>query len=195
MIPLTSRSGRRRGTAIALLGPDGAGKSTLAASLVGALGAETPVRTVYAGPYPAGQRRPSLAGAGTALVLCRLTWARARAAWHRARGRCVVFDRHPFDARLAPPSTQLRTRLRRGLISRAGHAPDVVLVLDAPAEVLFGRKGEHDIPRLEEQRRRYRAFAASHPAAVLLDTTRGADETLRLALIEIAGARVGRGRR
>src|SRR4029077_12808129 len=65
------------GMTVAILGPDGAGKSTLAA----ALGASfiLPSRTFYAGMYPAGRRRIRQPGLTTAAILVRL-WRLALAA-------------------------------------------------------------------------------------------------------------------
>lgn len=190
---MLSRRSRKRGLAVALLGPDGAGKSTLAGGLAESLAVEERVRIIYAGPYPKAGRRPRrLPGIGTGLVIGRLTGGRAKAMWHRALGRTVIFDRHPYDALLAPPAKRRRTDLRRAIIGRAGLPPDLILVLDAPAEVLFERKGEHDVPSLDEQRRRYASFAETRPNAVLLDTTTGAEEVRRRALAELAAIRLRR---
>ena len=172
-----------RGISVALLGPDGAGKTTLATSLIEALRRDGDVRSIYAGPYPKG------AGSATAGVIGRLTRARVRARWHRARGRCVVFDRHPYDTLVAPPSPRRRTRARRAVIARTGAPPDLLLILDAPAETLYRRKGEHDVAQLEEQRGRYRDLARANPRAVVIDTSIGASGVLAEALALIARAR------
>jgi thymidylate kinase len=164
---------------VALLGPDGAGKSTLAAALT-----ETPAlraRSVYAGLYGAATPRPPVPAPGLrlALRLARLWRLRARAACWRLRGRVVVFDRHGLDAAVAaarPGGTA--TRLRRRLLAGALPRPDVLVVLDAPAEVLLARKGEHDLATLEAQRDRYRALAARR-AAALVDATADADVVRR----------------
>ena len=62
-----------------------------------------------------------------------------------------------------------RTRLRRALLARSLPAPDLVVVLDAPADVLVARRAEHPIEVIEAQRRRYRELAASLPDGVVLD--------------------------
>jgi hypothetical protein len=54
----------------------------------------------------------------------------------------------------------------------------VLVVLDAPAEVLLARKGEHDVPALEAQRERYRALA-ERLGGVLVDAGRDADTVRR----------------
>ncbi|MFZ6004407.1 MAG: hypothetical protein ACOYXM_10800 [Actinomycetota bacterium] len=177
------------GLTVALLGPDGAGKSTLAASLVAALSSERDVRSIYAGPYPkASASARSIAGSATAAVIARLMWARVRAQWHRSRGRVVVFDRHPYDALVAPPSRRRRARMRRSLIGRTGAPPDLLLILDAPAESLYQRKGEHDVSHLDQQRHRYLELAQRNPRSVVIDTAVGADGVLSQALAQIARA-------
>ncbi len=52
----------------------------------------------------------------------------------------------------------------------AAPRPDIVLVLDAPAEVLLARKGEHDLVALERARVGYARLVADG-RAVRLDAT------------------------
>ena len=176
VLPLAAR---RRGVSVALVGPDGAGKSTLAAALTA-----TPAlraRSLYAGLYGAATPRPAISVPGLRLAarLARLWRLRARAASWRRRGRVVVFDRHGIDATVAPPRAGgPASRLRRRLLTGALPSPDVLVVLDAPADVLLARKGEHDLVTLEAQRARYRALA-TRPGAVLVDADREADAVRR----------------
>jgi thymidylate kinase len=169
----------RRGVTVALLGPDGAGKSTLAEALTG-----TPAlraRSVYAGLYGAATPRPRIPvpGARLASRLARLWRLRARATAWRLRGRVVVFDRHGLDATAAPKQAGgAAAQLRRRLLATALPDPDVLLVLDAPAEVLLARKGEHDLATLDAQRDRYRALA-DRPGGVLVDAAVDADAVRR----------------
>ena len=168
----------RSGPSVALMGPDGAGKSALISGLVDAF--PLPVRTAYLGLYPATGQRPG--GPKGIEFLRRLTtlWRRYLVArGQRWRGRLVVFDRHPLDARL-PARGRRRPvdRVRRWILGHALPMPDAVLVLDAPGVVLHARKAEFPAEVLEVERQRYRALAASLPRAALVDATRPADVVL-----------------
>lgn len=150
------------GITLALLGPDGSGKSTLADGLRRSF--FFPVRTVYMGLYGAG-RPGAKAPRGLAGRLARQWSGYLRAAYHRARGRLVVYDRYGYDALLgAAGASSVRARLRRWLLSHAVPGPDVVVLLDAPAELLHARKQEHDVATLETQRRAYLDLASRLPA-------------------------------
>ena len=162
--------------AVALLAPDGAGKSTLAAELCQSF--FFPVRQIYMGSRP--PQRPArrwTPGAGFAGLVIRY-WSRYLAArFHRGRGRLVVFDRYTYDALLPArrPLNGLR-RLRRWMLARACPAPDVIVVLDAPGEVLHERKGEHTVDHLEAQRQAYRDLLKQWPQTVVVDASRSARE-------------------
>ena len=65
--------------------------------------------------------------------------------------------------------------MRRWLLGRACPAPDLVIVLDAPGELLFDRKGEHNASLLEEQRQGYLEFRHLVPRVVVVDATKSAD--------------------
>jgi thymidylate kinase len=161
----------RPGIGVTLLGPDGVGKSSLAEAL--RTGFPTPTRTIYLGMYGAG-----LVGGGPLGFLHRLGrlwrgWLLGR--WHRWRGRLVIYDRHALDARVPGRQDGARSRVRRWILAHAIPPPELVIVLDAPAEVLFARKGEHDIATLDAQRRGYVNIARTVAGAQLVDAARDAD--------------------
>ncbi len=169
----------RPGQSVALLAPDGAGKSTVAASLSGAL--PVPVRTLYLGLYGACMPRPPIAvpGAGFLTRLTTVRWRWLVGRWHRMRRQVVVFDRHPIEARLAKPGSTALARFRQRMLARAAPLPDLVVVLDAPGTVLAARKPEHDAASLEASRMAYLALAATLPNAVVVDATQPAAEVRR----------------
>jgi thymidylate kinase len=172
---------RRRGFAVALLAPDGAGKTTLARSL-----SETfvlPVSVVYMGLYRRSggpDRRHRVPGV---FVLERLllSWGRAVVGFAaRAAGRLVVFDRYPYEALLTPPHEM--NSLGRGHRIVLGHScphPDLTILLDAPGAVLHARKPERPADDLERVRRRVADLRRRVPRAVVVDATPTFDDVRR----------------
>ena len=172
-----ARCSVRRGLSVAVLGPDGAGKSTLVAGLCAHV--PLPSRTIYMGLTGGALRHarrlriPGLVFAASAPII----WSRyLRACYHQARGRLVVFDRYVYDA-VAPPA------YRQGVLGRLGRrlsrylcpSPDLVLVLDAPGAVMHQRKGEYDADTLEDWRQRFLSLRARSSRVKVLDATRPVD--------------------
>ena len=176
---------RRRGLGVALLGPDGAGKSTLAEGVRESF--YFPTRVGYMGlyqqlrPVSAARRLPYL---GLALRLSN-HWRRyATALYHRGRGRLVIFDRYTYDyAAPGHAGASVKSRARRWLLAHASPAPNLALVLNAPGEQLFARKGEHDAARLEALGQQFVALAERLPEVEVVDATRDAD-TVRREVVE-----------
>lgn len=158
---------------IALLAPDGAGKSTLAAGLRDRL--PVPVAAVYMGLYQQrGGRRAWSRVPGLGLTAHVLTqWRRyLQARARQAQGAVVLFDRYTYDALLPArrPSSLLR-RLRRSLLAWSCPAPDLVILLDAPGVVLHARKQEHEVALLEEQRLAYLRLQPLLKRTAVVDAT------------------------
>ncbi len=172
---------RRRGLGVALLGPDGAGKSTVTAAIRDRF--FLPVHSIYMGLYPGGaSRRPRWRPPGVGLVV-RLArqWARGLSGqYHQLRGRLVLFDRYSYDSLL--PSDRPLSRLdrvRRLLLARTSPRPSLVVILDAPADVLYARKREHNVELLERQRQSFRSLHGRLPHSVVIDAGRDVEAVAR----------------
>jgi hypothetical protein len=96
-----------------------------------------------------------------------------------ARGRLVLHHRYLIDAlvdsrryRYAGPRWLLR------LMWRITPKPDLVMVLDAPPEMIRARKRELPLEEIARQRAAYRALVATLPNGRLLDAARPIDRTV-----------------
>ncbi|MEO6571515.1 MAG: hypothetical protein ABIO83_08200 [Ilumatobacteraceae bacterium] len=159
----------RPGVRIALLGPDGAGKSSTIDALIGAGVVSS---SVYLGVAPASEKRVrSVPGLALSATLRRLVGAWLTASVRRRRGASVALDRHPLEALIGPPTSKRTTIARRWLLAHALPSPEVVVVLMAPAEVLVERKPEHDLAEVTTKRERYLQLARDRGYPVI-DTTR-----------------------
>ena len=166
----------RPGVRVALLGPDGAGKSTT----IGALQRAGVVSsTVYLGVAPASHRSDGRSVPGVALLgtARRLVAAWLTAAARRRRGESVALDRHPLEATIGPPTSKRTTIARRWILAHLLPRPEAVVVLMAPAEVLHRRKPEHDLDDVRAKRDRYLALAQDRGYPVV-DTTADPSEVV-----------------
>ncbi len=192
-----------RGLAVALLAPDGAGKSTLAKELARDLYLRG--RLIYMGtnieastvglPTTRWLHQSLKARNGKLkkmspgrIVLKGLSfanrlaeqWYRAGAAtYHLMSGRLVVFDRYFYDSWINKRFNTPWKRLRRKLFESICPTPDLVILLDAPGELLYKRKGEHTPEWLEQQRRAYLALKDRLPQMRVVDATQTADDVRR----------------
>ena len=172
---------RPRALSVALLAPDGAGKSTLSETLQQRF--YFPVQLIYMGLYQQGDQGGKLwqlPGFSFARRLFR-QWGRYLIArYHLARRRLVVFDRYTYDAMLpAPRPLNPLKRWRRWLLAHACPPPDLVILLDAPGEMLYARKGEHSPQFLETQRQNYLQLRPHIPQMVVVDATQPPDQVRR----------------
>ena len=206
---------------VALVGADGAGKSTVTEMLERAT-LPFPVKRIYMGvnleasslmlpttrlllaakrarggrpdlvgngrsqpPVTGNGRRPWRRSVrdGTRLTVWMLEeWLRQLvAAGYTSRGYLVVFDRHFFadyyhsDVAAGPGDRAAFARFHGWMLEHAYPKPDLVVCLDAPADVLFARKPESSPEWLEERRQQYLGLAGVVPAFVVVDADRPLD--------------------
>lgn len=222
---------------VALIGPDGSGKSTIGRRLLEAM--PLPIRYIYMGvnleasnhmlpttrlvyaiqrgrgkrdagpPDPtAATRRPkhpvkrALADAKSLLRVANLIaeeWYRQLWVWwYERRGFVVLCDRHFFpeywatdiagDGEGRPPAR----RLHGFVLDRFFPRPDLVVCLDAPADVLFARKAEGTPELLEGRRRQYLAIEDVVPHFVRIDVTQPVEKVTQDVVDAICAFHAGR---
>jgi thymidylate kinase len=160
---------RARGIGLALLGIDGAGKTTVASQVRASY--PLPVRSVHMALW-------SDEGGGAPHRLLRIGVRPFRAVgwWsiaflHRMLGRTVIFDRYVFDAHISPrpPHVTLK-RLYQGALARVCPSPDEVVLLDLPGSLAAERKPD-DPDLLEHQRLDLLALRRRLPNLVVVDAS------------------------
>ncbi len=203
---------------VALIGPDGAGKTTMTARLQ--LCATIPVKCLYMGinieasnhALPTSRlveyfkrRKNKESGAyrcvddsapgrenakrsprGWVWAIGRLInrlleeWYRQLLSWgYQIGGYAVVYDRHflydftldGIDGEKQPADK----RLHRWLLEKCYPQPHLTIYLDAPAEVLFARKGEKTLEELERRRQAFLQLGYRAKNFVQIDATRPFD--------------------
>lgn len=187
---------------VALIGPDGAGKSTITKQIEDRF--PIPVKYIYMGVNleassmvlpttrlileikRARGGRPDFGGPpdpnknqdrpekGVKLIISKLKkdlrlinlmaeeWFRQLAVWYYLkRGYIVVFDRHFFvdyyayDVVKTQNPRPVINRIHGIMLKRLYPRPDLVIMLDASAQILFNRKGEGSLRLLERRRQEY----------------------------------------
>ncbi|HRC77014.1 MAG TPA: hypothetical protein PLO33_15145 [Kouleothrix sp.] len=186
-----------RSLTVALLAPDGGGKTTLATELARRF--FLPSRYIYMGtnieastiglPTTRWIHEQSRRASKPLRLLARglrfpnnvaEQWYRyGMSYYHMMRGRLVLFDRYVYDAPGGKRRTSLKSRMRRWLLAAIAPEPDLVVFLDAPGAVLYARKGEHSPLILEQQRQHYLDLQQHLPQMVVVDATKSADQVRR----------------
>jgi thymidylate kinase len=211
---------------VALIGPDGAGKTTIGRRLEHAL--PMPVRYLYMGINPDSSNcmlpttwlihrikracgaKPDTAGppdpmavepapehgirrvvtglkSGLRLVnrLAEEWFRQGLACYYRRRGCIVLFDRHFFadyyayDIAGSDRSRTWSRRIHGFLLAHLYPKPDLIIFLDAPAEVLFARKGEGTLAALQQRREEYLQMQSLVEHFAVVDATQPVDDVGR----------------
>jgi len=194
-------AGRRRGGFAVVAGPDGTGKSSLAASLVEQLRTSGhPVRHFHhrfrALPASAMSSRPTAQPHAQTpyprwlssikvlyLFVDQLIGWLVTVGPLRRRGGWVVVERGWFDLAVDP----LRYRIRPGgrLVERLGRllpGADATIILVADERVIRQRKSELEPEELSRQLRRWQSLAETIPRAVVLDAGEPMEAVLESAV-------------
>jgi hypothetical protein len=208
---------------IALIGPDGAGKTAISrrivessplrvkylymgvnvdssnrmlptTRLVAALRRTSGKKEEWKGPpapeqtksAPKGFRKRVLGGLRASLRLVNRLgeeWYRQCLTWfYLWQGNIVLYDRHFFfdyyAYDIAPPQKNrpLSRRVHGFILQHIFPKPDLVIYLDAPAEVLFSRKGEGTIEDLERRRQEYLHAGEQVRHFVVVDATQSMEQ-------------------
>jgi thymidylate kinase len=179
----------RRTPIITLMGPDGVGKTTHAEYLEahpgipGVAGVMTIHRKVTLEPNSPPEKVPAnlpphnLFKSVAKLVFRYFEWLYVyyfgEVAQARSRGFIVACDRFYFLDMLIDP-----LRYRYGgpswlvaLALKLSPGPDLVFLLDAPAEMLYSRKKEASLDEIEKWRQIYRSRLLQLPNAHLIDVS------------------------
>lgn len=113
-------------------------------------------------------------------------WFRQLLAWcYECRGYVVLFDRHFYSDYYAhdiagdSAGRTLARRIHGFALRRLYPQPDLVVLLDAPADVLFERKGEGSVELVERRRQEYLQVCEQVPQAAIVDATQPLDAVLR----------------
>jgi len=112
-------------------------------------------------------------------------WYRQFLAWYyQRRGYIVVYDRHfgldyyASDISSDDPNLPLARKIHGFMLKKFYPKPDLVIFLDAPATVLFARKGEGSVALLESRRQEYWQQRDRIEHFVVVDASQSEDEVL-----------------
>jgi len=127
-------------------------------------------------------------------------WFRQIVAWsYLRRGYVVLFDRHFFSDYYAhdiagqDPGRPLTSRVHGFVLDRLYPKPDLIILLDAPAELLFARKGEGTPALLERRRQEYLQLREKIEHFAVVDASQTEDAVAQEVMALIEGFRQAQG--
>ncbi len=143
-----------------------------------------------------GGRGPLNAAAGAVGAGLRLgnrvaeEWYRQGLAWsHQARGEVVLFDRHFYidyhAADIVGEPTSPRRRIHGWMLGHLYPRPDLVVYLEAPAEVLLARKGEGTLESIARRQADYLSLADEVEHFATVDADRPLEAVIDAVVDEI----------
>jgi thymidylate kinase len=181
------------GISVAILGPDGAGKTTLAASLRRTI--PMPSSYVYLGVWRDSRFENILRHITGSRLALRLATLLGKSAWiqlQRHLGKLVLLDRYTSDAALPASAVDWKGCISSTLVQKTCAEPDLVVVLDAPAETMFARKGEQSIAKLQASREMNLAMLETFRDVVVVDAAQPPEDVRREVTIHISDHWVGK---
>ncbi|MDX1416289.1 MAG: hypothetical protein R3293_18975 [Candidatus Promineifilaceae bacterium] len=113
--------------------------------------------------------------------------------WYRQRivrnylheGYIVLSDRHFFcdyyahDIAVDRSQLPFARRIHGAMLDRYYPRPDLLILLDAPAEILFARKGEGTLAMLESRRQEYLRLRDAVPHFAIVDAAQPLEDVVR----------------
>jgi thymidylate kinase len=200
---------RRKGLLVQIVGPDGAGKSTLVERVMDEIGNRLPVHRSYWRPGALPMPR-QLVGRGTGGLVTDphgrdlqghlratvrlLYYAADFIVGHwliycpvLARGGIVIVERGWQDVIVDNQRYLIPSRLPARLLGRLIPRPDVIFILDAPPETILERKRELSLDEINRQLREWKATARARREVMTLDARQDAS-----ALAATVVRRIGR---
>lgn len=191
-----SRLLRPGGMSVVMLGPDGAGKSTVIRNLeqdrglpfefVEVLGFAPPIHRIVDKAPKKTDTPHALAPRSLPMSLVKAGYWLAHSLLGHVTDRqkkmangLVLYDRHFMDILVDP------VRYRYGgprwvlrVIDRFTPVPDLIVLLDAPSEVLHARKPELEMAERHRQRQAYLDLVKTRRNAIIIDATMAPEDVL-----------------
>lgn len=196
------------GISVALLGPDGSGKTTLCRELADGPYQKLPFKSRFHrrftfpglpslmhkgrmrvlgedepdGIGPHGKRQHNVFIGAVRMSYTVLRFWISEFSWTRhriAKNDIILYDRHLIDISVDPARLRFKgPDWMSRLFGKLAPQPEIVIVLDAPAEIVHPRKKQVPIEETERQRLAYLDLAESMKNAYVIDASRPVETLL-----------------